>query len=648
MKSIFPAIKVVALTRAALMLSLLACGAFAQDKDWRPVDPADLKSEKPLVEADADVEALFWDVSIDDSSGDDLDMRHYVRVKIFTERGRERYSKFDIPYFKGLKIKDLAARVIRKDGSIVEIGKAEIFDREIVRGSGLKVKAKSFAVPNIEPGVIVEYRYKESYDDYGANGLKLDLQRDIPVQSLNYYYKPLFGTPMYKAFNDPSFKFVKDKGGFYLASRSNVPAFKQEPFMPPDGMVKPWVRLGSSRLAFGGVFNKFALARYLRSEAKDLKKTAIEITSGAKNDDEKIQKLYDYCQKQISNTSFDPRITDELRRKLPEVKSLKDVIKRGSASSQYIDMLFGALAIASDLDARVAFLGDRSRMFTSVENIDQDFMHPGAIGIKLGDNWRFYNPGTKFLPMGKLVWYEEAGAAQLVSETQWDNVNTPYSDHNYTYLSRTGKFELLENGTLQGEITIERYGHLAVSYRMENYDESPSRLEENVKDDVLRKISSAEITAISIENLTDISKPVVHRYRVKIPNYALKTGKRLLFQPGYFEYGSTPLFSSSTRQYDMFFQYPWGERDSIELTFPSNYAIDSGEAPKRVADRNNVLANEVQVSIDPSRSTLSYKRDFYFGGQGNVLFAARFYPAMKYLWDNMHKADTHQFSLKQK
>jgi hypothetical protein len=59
-------------------------------------------------------------------------------VKIFTERGREKYSKFDIPFTKGMKIKELAARVIKPDGSVTEIKKEDIFDREIVKASGLK------------------------------------------------------------------------------------------------------------------------------------------------------------------------------------------------------------------------------------------------------------------------------------------------------------------------------------------------------------------------------------------------------------------------------------------------------------------------------------------------------------------------------
>src|SRR5690606_28565940 len=162
----------------------------AQEKNWRPIAPEDLQAEKAVVEPDADAEALFWDIRVDDSSSDDVDISHYVRVKIFNERGREKYSRFDIPYVKGVKIKNLAARVTRPDGSTTEIGKKDIFDREIVRASGVKVKAKSFAVPNLEPGSIVEYKYREAVDEAGAAGMRLPLQRDIPVRELVYWYKP--------------------------------------------------------------------------------------------------------------------------------------------------------------------------------------------------------------------------------------------------------------------------------------------------------------------------------------------------------------------------------------------------------------------------------------------------------------------------
>src|SRR5438045_3494134 len=110
----FPAVRTPLFWLSIFCFSLLLTStSFAQDKDWRPVDPADLASKAPLVEPDADAEAILWETRIDDSAEQGFSLRHYVRVKIYTDRGREKYSKFDIPFKKGQKIKDLAARVIR-------------------------------------------------------------------------------------------------------------------------------------------------------------------------------------------------------------------------------------------------------------------------------------------------------------------------------------------------------------------------------------------------------------------------------------------------------------------------------------------------------------------------------------------------------
>ena len=226
---------------AASLVILVSPTVFAGD-EWRAVTPEELAMKTAKVEADADAEAIFWEVRIDDSSSENLSMQHYVRVKIFTDRGREKYSKFDIPFSKGMKIKDIAARVIKADGSAVEIQKDDIFEREIVRANGLKVRAKSFAVPNLDPGVIVEYRYREVISDAGAAGMHLKFQRDIPVQTLTYFYKPYNKkSPNYQSFNFKDTKFVEGEKGFWVARRTNVPALKEEPQMPPEDQVLPWM-----------------------------------------------------------------------------------------------------------------------------------------------------------------------------------------------------------------------------------------------------------------------------------------------------------------------------------------------------------------------------------------------------------------------
>ena len=45
-------------------------------------------------------------------------------------------------------------------------------------------------MPSVEPGVIIEYRWKEIRPNQLANNVRLQFQREIPVQFVKYYLKP--------------------------------------------------------------------------------------------------------------------------------------------------------------------------------------------------------------------------------------------------------------------------------------------------------------------------------------------------------------------------------------------------------------------------------------------------------------------------
>src|SRR5713226_6461086 len=105
---------------------LLACASFAAlagGDDWRPVDPSELALKTSTVEKDADAEALFWEVRVSDEVEGGTPrtvLKHYVRIKIFTERGRESQSKIDIPYLSSWSITDIAARTVTPGNRIIE------------------------------------------------------------------------------------------------------------------------------------------------------------------------------------------------------------------------------------------------------------------------------------------------------------------------------------------------------------------------------------------------------------------------------------------------------------------------------------------------------------------------------------------------
>ena len=160
-------------------------------------------------------------------------------------------------------------------------------------------------------------------------------------------------------------------------------------------------------------------------------------------------------------------------------------------------------------------------------------------------------------------------------------------------------------------------------------------------------MSTAEVSDISIENVLDPEKPFIYKYKVHIPGYAQRTGKRLFLQPGFFEYGSNPEFSTAERKYDIFFHYPWSENDDIQIELPKDFSLDNADAPATINDPNNIGMLNTSIGIDHATNTLLYKRKFYFGNNGRVLFQARVYQPLKNLFDAFNKADTHTITLKQ-
>ncbi len=307
-----------------LSLLLLSSVAYAGD-EWKPLNPSELAMKTPTVEKDADAEILLWEVKVDDSGDTELALKHYLRVKVFNEKGREQFSKVELDAPPYTKIKDVAARVTKPDGSIIELKKEDVFERTIVKVGGLKIKQKSFAAPGLEPGAILEYRYREVHEYSNAHNLELIFQRNVPIHTVSYYVRPdANGLGMSELhFNmPPGFKFNKDSGGFYKATLSDVPALHEEPFMLPSNDVRSWAMVfytplkpksdASDYWAYRGYLIKEDIKDVIKPN-DEVKRMTAELTVSATTNEEKLAILYKFCQTQIKNTTFDHTLTDDDR-----------------------------------------------------------------------------------------------------------------------------------------------------------------------------------------------------------------------------------------------------------------------------------------------------------------------------------------------
>jgi hypothetical protein len=148
-----------------LVSSLLAA-------EWRPINPEDLSLKKSKIDPDADAEALFRDVRLLNEASTfgypHNVIAEYIRLKIFIERGKDKYANVQIPCWGKSVISSVEGRTIEPNGTIVELKKAAIFEKTAEKKAGQRTKVISFAMPAVEPGSIIEYRWTNNVGEFIA------------------------------------------------------------------------------------------------------------------------------------------------------------------------------------------------------------------------------------------------------------------------------------------------------------------------------------------------------------------------------------------------------------------------------------------------------------------------------------------------
>jgi hypothetical protein len=637
---------------AIASLVITSVTALAGD-DWKPVDPAHLALKAPVVDKDAGAEAIFWEVQVEFSFQKTVFV-NYLRIKIFTDRGKELCGKVELPYTSKDKVDEIAGRTIRADGTIVELKKEAIFDSILAKRRGVKISAKTFAMPAVEPGAIIEYRWREvRHEPYGIF-VRLSFQRDIPVQLVKYTLKPPSTTfPGFrtKAFNMENTPAAQEKDKRVVYTMTNVRPFQAEPHMPPENQVRRWMLAyyEPPQYLIGADYNKAIYDDY-KSRTKlndEVKQAAQKAIGDASTPDQKLERLFEYCRTRIKDIRYDAALIAGDLAKFKENKTAADTLKRGMGTGEDIDLLFAALATAAGFDARLAHVADRSDIFFSPYSfeffLNFYFMRAYDVAVRVGNGWRFFDPASRYVPCGMLRWQEEGVKASLVDPAMPVTVETPISPAEKSVQKRTANLRLSDDGTIEGDVRMEYTGHLGVEKRRQNADASMDEQQKNLREMIKEQLSTAELSNIGIENVTDPLKPFIYTFHVRVPGYAQRTGKRLFLQPEFFEAGAPALFFAGERNHPIYFHYYWREDDKVTIQLPTGYALDHADRPPSFT-ADNLAKYEANILVVGKGEALDLKRTFNFEA---LIFPVKSYSGLKRFFDAVHEADNHTITLKQ-
>ena len=162
---------------------------------------------------------------------------NYVRIKILTEAGRK-YADIEIPFstqFEEIKI--IRARTIRPDGSITNFD-GNVMDKTIFQNSRSKYDAKTFTLPDVQVGSIIEYYYTIEFKGGWIHGSRWIISQDLFTKHAKFTLRPTQGdTTLSLRWSEhlptgmPSTK--QNPDGLVWLDVTNVAAFQREDFMPP-------------------------------------------------------------------------------------------------------------------------------------------------------------------------------------------------------------------------------------------------------------------------------------------------------------------------------------------------------------------------------------------------------------------------------
>lgn len=644
-------------SRVALFLFLVCAGppAAANVIEWLPVTAGDLAATASKIDPDAGAEVLYHVKEIDDSSFGNPYIGEYIRIKVFNEKGVHMLDKVDIPYGNdGGDIHSLEARVIKPDGTIIRVGKNAFYDREIVKAGDVRVRVRSFSFPALEPGVIAEYKWAQARAE-NIFALKFNFMQNMPSRHVVFKVKPLY---IGDGWHTEGFFFrcaeqtlQQSKDGYNFVEMRNLPALVEEPWMPPENDVQPWIlfypREGKGPTdRFWNDLGKETAARvdrHARRPGKLVRETSAMLTRNESSTVARLDALNDYCLRQVLNIDFyTPRGGLDEKDRKEKNRTPDDLIKTKLGRSTEIQTLFIALARAAGIDARPVLCADRRDGIFKRNLALPGYLSDPLAAVKIDGAWRFYDPARRLVRPGALRWQNEGATAMIVLPKGVEWVVTPVTPAARSLTKRTATLRLNDEGALLGEIRMEYHGHAEVRERERFLWETSQKIEESVRDALKARLPGAEVSDVSLGDADNMDKPLTLTYSVTVPGYAESTGQRFFLQPGFFEKGRPAPFTADTRAHDVFFNSGWREEDDITIKLPAGFRLEQAASPPDIK-AGDWGAYDVSIAFKRSTNTIIYKRDHTFAF---TQVSKAGYPALKRLFDAMHARDTHALTLR--
>ncbi|HET6929871.1 MAG TPA: DUF3857 domain-containing protein [Candidatus Acidoferrum sp.] len=567
----------------------------ASGDEWQPIDPADLKMTSEPKAPGAPAIFLYRQVDRKDATRAGTEY-NYVRIKILTEEGRQ-YANVEIPYYRqdaSVNISNIRARTIRPDGTVINFD-GKVYDKIIEKTKGTKIRAKTFSIPDVQVGSIVEYHFNYDFEDYYIFNSYWAVSDQLFTRFAKFSLKPFpeWGVRWAWPAGLPAGTVPpkQEPDNIVRMTAHDIPALEVEDYMPPENELKFRVLFIYSEDGFEQdpvkYWRKFGKKRNDSLESfvnkrKDLESFVSGVVSPNDSQEVKLRKIYARVQ-QLRNLSYEPRKSaeEEKRDKQKKIENAADILKNGYGSGKDLTWLFVGLARAAGFEASGAFVATRDDYFFQESRMNSDELNSNVAVVKVDGKDLFLDPGSAFVPYGLLPWMETGVKGLKLNKDGGVWVETPLPLSADSQITRKADFKITDDGSLEGRVIVTYTGLEACSRRqsLRNQDAEARKkyLEDAMKDYVP---ATVDVDLKNQPDWTSSEKPLVAEYEVKIPGWVSSAGRRALMPAGIFCSTEKRMFEHANRVNAVYFHYPHRKTDDVTVELPPGWKIGSVPKPE--------------------------------------------------------------------
>lgn len=666
---------------------ILAMAVPARSQTWPPLSEEERTMTDCAQQPGAEAVWLYREMITSHGS---FETKFFKRLKILKDSGRDR-ANVEIPYYAGIqKVEGLEIRHIPAKGEPRPFA-GQVFDKTALRYKRFRVGLKTFAVPDVGVGSIIEFRYKIVPDYGGSSGsddedladnlqlaggkpeegglprnqdylsfpaIRWELQDDLFTRRARFEFTThprisvLFGGRCQVSWVSHKVEGANPhlKGNGLELEIENVPAFVAEEEMTPvkaeQMSVDVFYQAGKIKSSDefwkeeGRTWQKTA-ERFIGDPLK-VASRAQELIGDSTDPTWQLKKLYEGAQK-IRNLSYEKGLTRKGKKeqKIKPNRGVADVFERGYGVRSDITRAFVALARAAGFEAEAVRAVTRDDKIFRINLLSfYDQMDSELALVKLGDRTLLFDPATPFCPFALVHWSRSNTAALRYSDKPPAFFTTPAYPPDLAMTLRQIALKLDLQGGLSGTVKTTFSGHEALVRRLDHIqDDAEARKKDFEKELADALPMGAAVTLTKLENVDNSDPALVASFDVTIPGGATAAGDKILLPVSPLTGSAQYPFRHAERRYPVYFPFPFREFDDVVITLPEGLAPEV--RPEGRKSDNDFSSYSLASAVEgPQR--LHIQRDLIIK---KSYFAVDQYQALKSFFDSVRAADEAQVVL---